>query len=39
MFAQRWFRSADELVDLYPGSGAVAAGLSADTAALQAKAS
>ena len=29
MFAQRWFRSADELVDLYPGSGAVAAGLSA----------
>lgn len=28
-FAQRWFRSADERFDLCPGSGAVAAGLSA----------
>ena len=36
---QRWFRSDDELVDLYPGSGAVAAGRLADTAALSAKAS
>ena len=29
--AQRWFRFGDELVDLYPGSGAVAAGLSGAT--------